>query len=71
MRFVLANGDYVSSKPAPDPYLEASRRFGAEPGDAIVVGDSERGLRSAVAAGIDCVIFLYMCMRRDYIKLDA
>lgn len=56
MRFVLTNGDYARSKPAPDPYLEALRRFGASPEEAIVVEDSERGLRAAVAAGIDCVV---------------
>lgn len=56
MDFVLANGDYPRSKPAPDPYLAALQRFGASPEEAIVIEDSERGLRSAVAAGIDCVV---------------
>ena len=56
MDFVLASGDYAQAKPAPDPYLAALARFGAEPHEAIVVEDSERGLRSAVAAGIDCVV---------------
>lgn len=56
MQFVLASGDYPRAKPAPDPYLAALERFGAEPHQAIVVEDSERGLRSAVAAGIDCVV---------------
>jgi HAD superfamily hydrolase (TIGR01509 family) len=56
MSFVLAKGDYVRSKPAPDPYLAALERFAAQPHEAIVVEDSERGLRAAVAAGIDCVV---------------
>lgn len=56
MDFVLANGDYERSKPAPDPYLKALERFGAQPHEAIVVEDSERGLRSAVEAGIACVV---------------
>ncbi len=56
MDFVLANGDYARSKPAPDPYLAALDRFGVNPGQAVVVEDSARGLGSAVAAGIDCVI---------------
>ena len=56
MDFVLASGDYPQAKPAPDPYLAALTRFNAEPHQAIVVEDSERGLRSAVAAGIDCVV---------------
>jgi HAD superfamily hydrolase (TIGR01509 family) len=56
MQFVLTNGDYARSKPAPDPYLAALQRFGATPGQAVVIEDSERGLRSAAAAGIDCVV---------------
>ena len=56
MDFVLANGDYARSKPAPDPYLKALERFEAQPEEAIVIEDSERGLRSAVAAGIECVV---------------
>src|SRR5262249_25709119 len=56
MSFVLAKGDYVRSKPAPDPYLAALERFGARPHEAIAVEDSERGLRAAIAAGIDCVV---------------
>jgi HAD superfamily hydrolase (TIGR01509 family) len=56
MDFVLASGDYPRAKPAPDPYLTALARFGADPAQAVVVEDSERGLRAAVAAGIDCVV---------------
>ena len=56
MQFVLVSGDYARPKPAPDPYLTALDRFGAAPHEALVVEDSERGLRSAVAAGIDCVV---------------
>lgn len=56
MQFVLANGDYPKAKPAPDPYLAALERFGVAADQALVVEDSERGLRAAVAAGIDCVV---------------
>ena len=56
MAFVLCIGDYPRSKPHPDPYLTAMDRFGATRAETVVVEDSERGLRSAVAAGIDCVI---------------
>jgi len=56
MEFVLASGDYPRAKPAPDPYLEALRRFQTTADRAIVVEDSERGLRAALAAGIDCVV---------------
>lgn len=56
MDFVLTNGDYERSKPAPDPYFTALERFGASAEAAVVVEDSSRGLRSAIAAGIDCVV---------------
>lgn len=56
MDFIVANGDYARSKPAPDPYLTALERFGAQPHEAIAIEDSERGLRSAVAAGLECIV---------------
>lgn len=56
MDFWLTKGDYERSKPHPDPYLAGLARFGAHPSDVVVVEDSERGLRSAIAAGIDCII---------------
>lgn len=54
MDFVLKRSHYQNSKPDPEPYLLALKRFGIESAQALVIEDSERGLRSAVAAGIDC-----------------
>ncbi|UYO98686.1 HAD family phosphatase [Microbacterium sp. M28] len=56
MDFVLTREDYDQAKPSPEPYLTALERFSAAKADALVVEDSTRGLRSAVAAGIDCVV---------------
>ena len=56
MDFVLCSGEYPRAKPYPDPYLKGLDRFKAAQHEAIVVEDSERGLRSAVDAGIDCVV---------------
>lgn len=56
MDFVLVRDDYTHAKPDPEPYLTALNRFGALREEALVVEDSFRGLRSAVAAGIDCAI---------------
>jgi HAD superfamily hydrolase (TIGR01509 family) len=56
MEFVLCEEDYPRAKPHPDPYLKGLGRFGASKAQAIVVEDSQRGLTSAVRAGIDCVI---------------
>lgn len=56
MDFVLVRDDYKLAKPHPEPYLTGLQRFGAAREEALVVEDSSRGLYSAVAAGIDCVI---------------
>lgn len=56
MAFTLTVEDYDLEKPAPDPYRAALERFGILPEEALVVEDSEQGLRSARAAGLDCVI---------------
>jgi HAD superfamily hydrolase (TIGR01509 family) len=56
MDFVLVREDYELAKPHPEPYLTGLQRFGATRAETLVVEDSSRGLTSAVAAGIDCVI---------------
>ena len=56
MDFVLVREDYQLAKPHPEPYLLGLKRFGANKEETLVVEDSVRGLRSAVAAGIDCAI---------------
>jgi HAD superfamily hydrolase (TIGR01509 family) len=56
MDFVLVREDYEHVKPHPEPYLTGLKRFGAAREEALVVEDSPRGLKSAVAAGIDCAI---------------
>jgi HAD superfamily hydrolase (TIGR01509 family) len=44
--------EVASGKPAPDVYLEAARRLGAEPASCFAVEDSQAGIRSAKAAGM-------------------
>jgi HAD superfamily hydrolase (TIGR01509 family) len=56
MDFVIVREDYKLTKPHPVPYLTGLRRLGATKEETLVVEDSSRGLNSAVAAGIDCVI---------------
>jgi HAD superfamily hydrolase (TIGR01509 family) len=56
MDFVLVREDYENAKPDPEPYLTGLSRFGATKEETLVVEDSSRGLNSALAAGIDCVI---------------
>ena len=54
--FVLTVEDCAKAKPDPDPYLRALKKFGADAGEALVIEDSSRGLSSAIAAGIKCII---------------
>jgi HAD superfamily hydrolase (TIGR01509 family) len=56
MDFVLTREDYVSSKPDPEPYLLALSKLGTSADECLVIEDSQRGLQSALAAGIDCAI---------------
>lgn len=56
MEFCLTRGDYGRAKPHPEPYLAGLERFGATAAETVVVEDSARGLKSAVAAGIDCIV---------------
>jgi HAD superfamily hydrolase (TIGR01509 family) len=54
--FVLTREDYSLSKPNPEPYLTAVKRSGFGAGECLVIEDSERGLRAAIAAGIRCLV---------------
>jgi HAD superfamily hydrolase (TIGR01509 family) len=49
--------DMPRSKPAPDVYLAAIRRFAVDAGRCAVVEDTVTGVRAGVAAG--CVVFGY------------
>jgi HAD superfamily hydrolase (TIGR01509 family) len=51
---VIVTSEQVKyGKPAPDMFLEASRRMGVAPGDCLVLEDSPAGFEAAKAAGMD------------------
>jgi len=52
---VSGRNEKLAAKPAPDVYLDACRRLGAEPARAIAVEDSANGLAAAKSAGLTCV----------------
>ena len=54
--FILAREDYTHSKPDPEPYLTAMKKSGFGPKECLVIEDSPRGLASALAAGIRCLV---------------
>jgi HAD superfamily hydrolase (TIGR01509 family) len=54
--FVIAGDDCANLKPHPEPYLRAVEKSGHPPELCLAIEDSERGLASASAAGIRCVV---------------
>ena len=53
---VLSAHEVAAPKPAPDPYLEACRRLGVEPGpDVVGLEDSPTGVAAARAAGLTVI----------------
>ncbi len=51
-RATVSSEEVARGKPAPDVYLEAARRLGAEPTECVAIEDSANGIRSAHAAGM-------------------
>ncbi|MCP3925098.1 MAG: HAD family phosphatase [Desulfobacterales bacterium] len=54
--FSLSIEDYPQCKPSKDPYVAALKKMGADISETIVIEDSKRGLTSAVAAGLKCIV---------------
>ena len=48
----VSSEEVNAGKPAPDVYLEAARRVGADPVNCVAIEDSTNGIRSAHAAGM-------------------
>lgn len=53
--FSISREDVRAGKPDPEPYREACRRLGVEPGRVLAVEDSDTGAASARTAGLDVV----------------
>jgi HAD superfamily hydrolase (TIGR01509 family) len=51
----VSSEEGARGKPAPDVYLEAARRLGIQPTQAVAVEDSHNGIRAAKAAGMGVV----------------
>ena len=62
----IFGGDIVAAKkPAPDIYLYALDQLGLQPGDAVVVEDSESGAKAAAAAGLRHIVTVSHFTRED------
>jgi len=51
----VSSEEVAAGKPAPDVYVEASRRLALAPGECVAIEDSEVGIRAARAAGLAVV----------------
>ena len=54
--FVLTGDETPLHKPHPAPYRMAAERLGLDPAECLAIEDTERGLQSAVAAGMRCAV---------------
>ena len=54
--FVLTASDFTRVKPDPEPYVRAVERSGVPADACVAIEDSARGLESAKAAGISCIV---------------
>lgn len=53
---IITEDDISRPKPHPEPYLKALDRLGLQAAECLAVEDSRRGLASAHAAGISCIV---------------
>ncbi len=52
---IVCQGDYVNSKPHPEPFLIAASRLGVRPEHCLVFEDSDLGIEAAKVAGMASV----------------
>jgi HAD superfamily hydrolase (TIGR01509 family) len=65
---IVASGDYIDSKPAPDPFLRAAERLGIEPCKCIALEDSRNGVLSAATAKMMTIMVPDLYQPTDELK---
>ncbi|MGA1982086.1 MAG: HAD family phosphatase [Acidobacteriaceae bacterium] len=55
---LVCAGDYIRSKPDPEPFLVAAARLNVAPADCLVFEDTDMGVQAATAAGMASVKIL-------------
>lgn len=65
LRIVVSAEEVAHGKPAPDVFLEAARRLGADPADCVVLEDAAPGAAAAHAAGMRCIAIPYVAAQAD------
>lgn len=59
----------IRRKPSPDAVLEALKKLGSSPKDAVYVGDTEVDYETAKNAGMDCVLVSWGFRDREQLEL--
>jgi len=57
-RTIVSSDEVVHGKPHPEGYAKALAELRVDPGDSLVVEDTEAGIASARAAGVGCILAL-------------
>jgi HAD superfamily hydrolase (TIGR01509 family) len=65
LRTVVSADEVAHGKPAPDVFLEAARRLGADPAACVVLEDAAPGAAAAHAAGMRCIALPYVAAQAD------
>ncbi|MFF7523304.1 HAD family hydrolase [Streptomyces pseudovenezuelae] len=65
LRTTVSADEVDRGKPAPDVFLEAARRLGAEPAHCVVLEDAAPGAAAAHAAGMRCIAIPYLAAQAD------
>ncbi|MEU5536805.1 HAD family phosphatase [Streptomyces sp. NPDC020362] len=65
LRTAVSADEVDHGKPAPDVFLEAARRLGADPADCVVLEDAAPGAAAAHAAGMRCIAIPYVAAQAD------
>ncbi|MEU2065123.1 HAD family phosphatase [Streptomyces sp. NPDC013455] len=65
LRTAVSADEVPRGKPAPDVFLAAARRLGAEPADCVVLEDAAPGAAAAHAAGMRCIAIPYVPAQAD------
>ncbi|MFL5993726.1 MAG: HAD family hydrolase [Streptomyces sp.] len=65
LRTAVSADEVAHGKPAPDVFLEAARRLGADPAGCVVLEDAAPGAAAAHAAGMRCIAIPYVAAQAD------
>jgi HAD superfamily hydrolase (TIGR01509 family) len=65
---LIIGEECLSSKPSPEPYLEAMRRFDVAPNSCVIFEDSSSGLAAARASG--CALAVGVCTTHGAVALQ-